>query len=101
MPDIARFEDSTGNGRAVELEVITVPADLDDYDQRVGRVPEPDPYYVDLGMLYQLALIEEVRRRDVVHAPIHVALRDTWAQARTRTSSSLRLSWGCPTTGFR
>jgi MoxR-like ATPase len=75
MPDIARFEDTTGNGRPVELERFSVPADLADYDQRIGRIPAPDPYYVDLGMLYQLALIEEVRRRDVVHAPIHVALR--------------------------
>ena len=62
MPDIARFEDSTGLGRPVELEVFEVPADLDDHAQRVGRIPETDPYYVDLGMLYQLALIEEVRR---------------------------------------
>jgi MoxR-like ATPase len=75
MPDIVRFEDPSGEGRPVELEAFDVPSGLDDVAQRTGKIPEPDPYYVDLGMLYRLALIEEVRRKDVVHAPIHVALR--------------------------
>ncbi|MCB2224826.1 MAG: MoxR family ATPase [Actinobacteria bacterium] len=75
MPDIVRFEDPSGGGHPVELTVFDVPADTPDRDQRVTKIPEPDPYYVDLGMLYQLALVEEVRRADVIHAPIHVALR--------------------------
>lgn len=75
MPDTVRFEDPSGGGRPVELEAFEVPGDLPDAEQRIGKIPEPDPYYVDLGMLYRLALIEEVRRRGVVHAPIHVALR--------------------------
>jgi MoxR-like ATPase len=75
MPETVRFEDPTGEGRPVELETFEVPGDLAGADQRIGKIPDPDPFYVDLGMLYRLALIEEVRRRDVVHAPIHVALR--------------------------
>ena len=75
MPDTVQFKDPAGKGRTVELEVFTVPKDSDHYEQRIGKIPEPDPYYVDLGMLYRLALVEEVRRRDVIHAPIHVALR--------------------------
>jgi len=75
MSDTIRFEDPTGNGRPVELEAFIVPKAAADYEQRVGKIPVPDPYYVDLGMLYRLALVEEVLRRDVIHAPIHVALR--------------------------
>jgi len=75
MPDTIRFVDPTGQGRPVELEAFVVPQDAEDYEQRIGKISEPDPYYVDLGMLYQLALVEEVRRRDVIHAPLHVALR--------------------------
>ena len=59
MPETIRFEDPSGRGRVVELEVFEVPADLEDHDQRIGKIPEPDPYYVDLGMLYQLALVED------------------------------------------
>jgi len=75
MSDTIRFEDPTGNGRPVELEAFVVSKDAADYEQRIGKIPVPDPYYVDLGMLYRLALVEEVRRRDVIHAPLHVALR--------------------------
>jgi hypothetical protein len=75
MPDTVVFKDPTGAGPPIELETFDVPDDVDDHDQRAGKIPEPDPYYVDLGMSYRLALLEEVRRRDVIHAPIHIALR--------------------------
>jgi len=75
MADTVTFTDPTGAGPPVELKIFDVPKDLPDHEQRVGKIPEADPYYVDLGMLYRLALLEQVRRMDVVHAPIHVALR--------------------------
>jgi MoxR-like ATPase len=75
MPEKIKFTDPTGEGRPIELERFEVPADLSDFAQRAGKIPEPDPHYVDLGMLYRLALIEEVRRTRVTDTPLHVALR--------------------------
>ncbi len=75
MAETITFTDPGGDGAPIGLETFPVPENLPDYEQRVGKIPEPDPYYVDLGMLYRLALIEEVRRREVIHAPLHVALR--------------------------
>ena len=75
MADTVKFSDPTGESPDVELEVFDVPADLADHDQRVGKIPEPDPHYVDLGMLYRLALVEQVRRQHVTDTPLHLALR--------------------------
>ncbi len=75
MPDIVTFEDPTGEGKAVDLEAFDVPKDVPDYEQRSSRIPDPDPYYVDLGMLYKLARMERVRRDHFEDTPLHVALR--------------------------
>ncbi len=75
MADTVTFTDPTGEGEPIELETYTVAEDLRDHDQRAGKIPEPDPHYVDLGMLYRLALLERVRRRNVTDTPLHVALR--------------------------
>ena len=75
MPESVTFTDPTGEGKPVTLEIFVVPATLEDHDQRSGKIPEPDPHYVDLGMLYRLALIEQVRRAGVTDTPLHVALR--------------------------
>jgi MoxR-like ATPase len=75
MPEEITFTDPTGEGKPVTLEVFEVPEDLPDHDQRMGKVPAPDPYYVDLGMLYRLAQLEEVRRRHGRDVPLHLALR--------------------------
>jgi MoxR-like ATPase len=75
VADTITFTDPTGEEKPIELEIFEVPADLPDHDQRAGKIPELDPYYVDLGMLYRLAQLEAVRRRNVVDAPIHIALQ--------------------------
>ncbi len=75
MPDTVTFEDPAGEGKPIDLESFDVPRDVPDYDQRVLRIPDPDPYYVDLGMLYRLAQIERVRRDHFEDTPLHVALR--------------------------
>ncbi len=75
MPDTVTFTDPAGEGPPVELERAEVPGDLPDRDHRLAHVPEPDPYYVDLGMLYKLARLEEVRRRHFADTPLHLALR--------------------------
>lgn len=76
MTDTITFEHPTGGGPAIELARFTVTTDLPDHEHRRGKVPEPDPYYVDLGMLYRFASLEEVRRSSPPgFVPIHVAVR--------------------------
>ena len=75
MTDRVTFTDPAGVGAPIELEVATVPPDLPDADLRRDHIPEPDPYYVDLGMLYRLAQLEQVRRTAFADTPLHLALR--------------------------
>ena len=75
MPEIVTFTDAFEEGKPIELEAADLPADLPDYDNRVQHIPEPDPYYVDLGMLYRLASLEVVRRTAFSDIPLHLALR--------------------------
>jgi len=77
MPDdIVVFEDPAGIGPPVSLPRVELPADLSDAAYRRAKVPEPDPHYVDLGMLYRFGRLEELRRSDPEgFLPLHVALR--------------------------
>ena len=76
MPDLALFEDPTGEGKPIELEKFAVGDDLTDADLRMRKVPEPDPHYVDLGMLYRFAQLELSRREAVSGlVPLHIAVR--------------------------
>ncbi len=75
MTKTVTFTDPTGTGPDVELPVTEVGSDVPDRDIRLDHVPTPDPYYVDLGMQYKLALLEAVRREHFVDAPLHLALR--------------------------
>ncbi|OFW65352.1 MAG: hypothetical protein A2Z12_07360 [Actinobacteria bacterium RBG_16_68_21] len=75
MADTIEFVDPSGRGEPIALTPFAVAKDLVDYPQRSGKIPEPDPHYVDLGMLYRLAAIEAVRRSGLVDTPLHVALR--------------------------
>src|SRR3972149_11182254 len=75
MPDSVTFTDPAGLRKQIELTTFSVPADLPDFVQRSGKIPEPDPHYVALGMLYKLAALERVRRTRVTDTPLHVALR--------------------------
>ncbi len=75
MPESVTFTDPTGQRKPIALDTFEVPGDLADFEQRSGKIPEPDPHYVDLGMLYKLAALERVRRTRVTDTPLHVALR--------------------------
>ena len=75
MAKTVTFEDPTGEGKPIELGVTTVPKDLADYETRMDHIPNADPYYVDLGMLYRLAALEKVRRDHFADTPLHLALR--------------------------
>jgi MoxR-like ATPase len=70
------FEDPKGEGPPIELEKIDLPSDLPDVDLRMRKIPEPDPHYVDLGMLYRFAQLEKTRRdQEEGLVPLHVAVR--------------------------
>jgi MoxR-like ATPase len=75
MAKTVTFEDPLGIGPPISLEKATVPSDLPDAEVRIGHIPTPDPYYVDLGMLYRLAALEQVRQRRFSEIALHLALR--------------------------
>ena len=75
MPDTVTFEDPNGVGKPIDLEVAKVPTDLPDRKLREEHIPDLDPYYVDLGMLYQLAQLEVVAASYFTDTPLHLALR--------------------------
>jgi MoxR-like ATPase len=76
MPEGVVFEDPTGMGPPATLPAFQVPKDLPDRDQRIGKIPEPDPHYVDLGVLYRFARVEYVRRSAPEgFVPLHLAVR--------------------------
>jgi len=75
MSNTVTFRDPAGIGAPITLEKATIPKDLPDADIRRDHIPEADPYYVDLGMLYRLAALEQVRERRFVGIPLHLALR--------------------------
>ena len=70
------FEDPAGEGPPIVLSRFEVPGDLADHEQRSAKIPEPDPHYVDLGVLYRFAQVEAVRRTEPEgFAPLHLAVR--------------------------
>ncbi len=75
MPEKVPFVDPSGEGPPIELEKVEIPSDTADRDLRLEHIPTQDPYYVDLGMLYRLAQLEQVRRDHFVESPLHLALR--------------------------
>ena len=75
MSEAVTFVDPLKEGPPIDLERTEIPKDLPDYELRIEHIPQPDPYYVDLGMLYRLAQLEQVRREHFVDTPLHLALR--------------------------
>ena len=75
MAKTVTFEDPHGIGAPITLKKAVIPSALPDAEIRRDHIPEPDPYYVDLGMLYRLAALEQVRGRRFEGIPLHLALR--------------------------
>ncbi len=75
MSDTVTFEDPLGIGPPITLAKASIPKNLPDADIRRDHIPQTDPYYVDLGMLYRLAALEQVRERRFTGIPLHLALR--------------------------
>lgn len=76
MPETVKFDDPAGQGPPIQLERFEVPDDLEDSELRKRKIPEPDPHYVDLGMLYRFAQVEEARQTGMDGLiPLHIAVR--------------------------
>lgn len=77
QPTKVTFTDPTGNGRPITLGTVAVPrSEVRDYEQRINKIPEPDPHYVDVGMLYRFAQVEKIRREQPEGTvPLHLAVR--------------------------
>jgi len=75
MAEAVTFEDPAGIGKPITLERATIPQGVSDAALRRDHIPEPDPYYVDIGMLYRLAALEQTRGRRFDGIPLHLALR--------------------------
>ncbi len=75
MAKTVTFTDPTGAGADVELPITEVSKDLDDYASRMDHIPTVDGFYIDLGMQYQLARLEQIRRSHFTDSPLHLALR--------------------------
>ncbi len=75
MAETVTFIDPGGQGPDATLPKTEIPKDLPDAETRRNHIPSEDPYYVDLGMMYKLARLEEIRRASFSDTPLHLALR--------------------------
>jgi len=75
MAETVVFTDPTGEGPNIDLPLAMIPKDLPDRENRLNHIPTEDPYYVDLGMMYKLAQLEQVRTEHFTESPLHLALR--------------------------
>lgn len=97
MPDTAVFNDPSGEGEPIELAKFEIPESLDDFDLRMRKVPEPDPHYVDLGMLYRFAQVEQARRSDAEGlVPLHVAVRGHMGTGKDHDIEQFAAALGLP-----
>ena len=97
MPETATFHDPSGDGPTIELARFTVPKGLEDRDLRIRKIPEPDPYYVDLGMLYRFAQIEQARRSGAPGlVPLHVAVRGHMGTGKDHDIEQFAAAMGLP-----
>lgn len=97
MSETAVFVDPTGEGSEVELEKFEVPKDLADHEMRIRKIPKPDPYYVDLGMLYRFAQIENARRSGADGlVPLHLAVRGHMGTGKDHDIEQFAAAMGLP-----
>jgi MoxR-like ATPase len=97
MPEQVSISDPAGIGPPISLDRFEVPRNLEDHQQRVGKIPEPDPHYVDLGMLYRFAQIEAVRRSEPEgFAPLHLAVRGHMGTGKDHDIEQFAAHMGLP-----
>jgi MoxR-like ATPase len=97
LPEIVTFEDPSGEGPPLELERFHVDSDLPDAELRLRKVPDPDPNYVDLGMLYRFAQLEAARRSGAAGlVPLHVAVRGHMGTGKDHDIEQFAAALGLP-----
>ncbi len=97
MSESVVFEDPTGGGPAIALPRFTLPKGTEDHEQRARKIPAPDPHYVDLGMLYRFAQVEQVRQADPEgFAPLHLAVRGHMGTGKDHDIEQFAAQLGLP-----
>ncbi|REK10716.1 MAG: hypothetical protein DWQ40_12610 [Actinobacteria bacterium] len=98
MPDKVTFSDPTGEGPDITLEKFELPTDIADLGIRERKIPEPDPHYVDLGMLYRFAQLEQARRETAGRGfiPLHVAVRGHMGTGKDHDIEQFAAAMGLP-----
>lgn len=97
MPDQAVFEDPSGEGPPITLDRFELPSDSADRELRERKIPEPDPHYVDLGMLYRFAQIEAARASGSEGlVPLHVAVRGHMGTGKDHDIEQFAAAMGLP-----
>lgn len=97
MPETAIFEDPSGQGPPIELTRFEIPPEIDDSELRRRKIPKPDPHYVDLGMLYRFAQLEQTRRSGADGlVPLHVAVRGHMGTGKDHDIEQFAAAMGLP-----
>jgi MoxR-like ATPase len=97
VPETVTFDDPAGERPSIALERFEIPSDLPDLAQRAGKVPDPDPHYVDLGMLYRFAQVEWVRRSHPEgFVPLHIAVRGHMGTGKDHDLEQFAARMGLP-----
>lgn len=91
------FEDPAGEGPAITLERFELPDEIPDIELRNRKIPEPDPHYVDLGMLYRFAQLEHARVSGAEGlVPLHVAVRGHMGTGKDHDIEQFAAAMGLP-----
>lgn len=97
MPKKVIFEDPAGEGPAITLERFELPDEIPDTELRNRKIPEPDPHYVDLGMLYRFAQLEHARVSGAEGlVPLHVAVRGHMGTGKDHDIEQFAAAMGLP-----
>ncbi len=97
MPETVTFIDPTGEGEPIELEKFELDGTHADSDLRERKIPTPDPHYVDLGMLYRFAQVEQARRSEADGlVPLHVAVRGHMGTGKDHDIEQFAAQMGLP-----
>ena len=97
MSDKVTFDDPSGEGPQITLEKFEIPDDTEDIELRLRKIPEPDPHYVDLGMLYRFAQLEQARVSGAEGLiPLHVAVRGHMGTGKDHDIEQFAAAMGLP-----
>ena len=97
MPETVVFEAPKAKGGRSSLRSSTCPTVSPMPSSRERKIPEPDPDYIDLGMLYRFAQIEHARRSEADGlVPLHVAVRGHMGTGKDHDIEQFAAAMGLP-----